>query len=65
MTHPNLSVNSCIIAFAEGRRATRAEVEASIYSGLPILEGQAAEEGPAAVAALRRMTTEAMRYLPA
>lgn len=50
--------------FAEGREASRPEVEASIVSGLPLLEQDAAAEGPAAIAALRRMTSEAMRYLP-
>jgi hypothetical protein len=54
-----------VLWFAEGREATRAEVEASIYSGLPLLEEMAEAENPTAVAALRRMTAEAMRYLPA
>ncbi len=51
--------------YAEGRQASRAEVMASITSGLPLLEAEAVAEGPGAVAALRRMTEAAMRYLPA
>lgn len=50
--------------FAEGRAATRAEVEASIASGLPLLEEEAAREGPKAMAALRVDTARAMGYLP-
>lgn len=54
-----------VLWFAEGRPATRAEVEASIYSGMPLLEAEAAKEGEPAMAALRQMTANAMRYLPA
>lgn len=54
-----------VLWFAEGRAAKREEVEASIYSGLPVLEAEATKEGPNAQAALRRMTVDAMRYLPA
>jgi hypothetical protein len=39
--------------WCKGRHATRAEVEASIESGLPLLEAE--KEGPAAVAALAAM----------
>jgi hypothetical protein len=53
-----------VLWFAGGREATREEVMASIESGLPLLEGEAAKEGPGAMAALRRMTADAMRYLP-
>lgn len=53
-----------VLWFAEGREATRTEVENSIFSGLPLLEAEAEAEGAKAVAALRRMTNEAMRYLP-
>lgn len=53
-----------VLWYAEGRRATRAEVEASISSGLPLLEAEAAREGPKAMAALRQATEYAMRYLP-
>lgn len=54
-----------VLWFAEGRTATRDEVEASIYSGLPLLEAEAAAEGPKAMEALGRMTVDALRYLPA
>lgn len=54
-----------VLWFAEGRTATREEVEASIYSGLPLLEADAVAEGPKALAALRSRTLEAMKYLPA
>jgi hypothetical protein len=51
--------------YAEGRRATRAEVEASIASGCPTLEALAAQEGPHALAELARRRKHAERYLPA
>ncbi len=54
-----------VLWFAQGRTATRDEVEASINSGLPLLEEEAIKEGSQAQAALRRMTAEAMQYLPA
>lgn len=50
--------------FAEGRKATRAEVLASIESGLPILQNMAKEEGPDAEFQLGRMTKELERWLP-
>ncbi len=50
--------------WAEGRTATRAEVEASIESGLPILQKMADEQGPEAVAELKRMVDGAKRFLP-
>lgn len=55
--------------FAEGRPATRAEVEQSIESGLPLLrepaEAQEREEpGCGAVAALDSMIADAQRFLP-
>jgi hypothetical protein len=53
-----------VLWFAEGRAAKREEVEASIHSGLPLLEVEAAKEGAPAIAALRKMTADAMRYLP-
>ncbi len=53
-----------VLWFASGRKATRAEVEESIFSGLPLLEEEADKEGPEAIAALRRMTNAAIRYLP-
>lgn len=50
--------------FAEGREATRAEVQESIDSGLPSLLEMAAKEGPDAIAELVRMTKELQRWLP-
>jgi hypothetical protein len=49
--------------WAQGRAATRAEIEESIRSGLPLL--RADEEGPEAVAELERRTALAMKLLPA
>ena len=51
--------------FAEGRDATRAEVLASIDSGLPALADMARQDGPDAEAELARMTDAAMRLVPA
>lgn len=50
--------------FAEGRRATRAEVEASIDSGLPTLQALAFQDGPEAESALAKATKEFLKYLP-
>lgn len=49
---------------AEGRRATRAEVVASIESGYPILEEAARRDGPRAVRALEAQRTRVDRLLP-
>lgn len=51
--------------FAEGRAATRAEVEHSIETGLPILQEMAESQGVEAVMALKSMYHAALRYLPA
>ncbi len=51
--------------FAHGRTATRAEVEASIASGLPTLRGVAAAESPQAVAELEQLVERAQVLLPA
>jgi hypothetical protein len=51
--------------YAEGRAATRAEVEASIDSGLPALAEIAESQGPGAVAALAGLHRAALVYLPA
>jgi hypothetical protein len=51
--------------FAQGREATRDEVLASIETGLPILREVAESEGDEAVAALERMTYDAMALVPA
>lgn len=50
---------------AEGRAATRAEVKASINSGLPSLTQVAQLQGRAAVVELDRQYAKAMRLLPA
>ncbi len=50
--------------FAEGREATREEVEASIDSGLPVLAEAAAAEGPEAVAELARLHDSARELYP-
>jgi hypothetical protein len=50
--------------WTEGRTATRAEVLASIESGLPILEQAAQEEGPEAVAEIARRYQDALTLLP-
>lgn len=51
--------------YAEGRRATREEVMASIDSGYPLLHEQAALDGDDAIAELERMRERAMRLVPA
>jgi hypothetical protein len=50
--------------FARGREATRAEVLASIDSGLPILAEMAEQDGPDAVSALGRMHAAALELIP-
>jgi hypothetical protein len=50
--------------YAQGRDATRAEVLASIESGLPILREEAEKEGPQAVGYLDAMTTLARGLAP-
>lgn len=47
----------------EGRFATRAEVNESIQSGLPLLQAEADSQGPDATAALARMITSANELL--
>jgi hypothetical protein len=51
--------------FAEGRRATRAEVEHSIAGGLPTLIDMAKLDGPEGEAALMRQVEEIEFWLPA
>lgn len=48
-----------IVPYAEGRIATRAELNASITSGLPFLSKIAAQEGHHAMEALNRQVNEA------
>lgn len=50
--------------FAEGREATRAEIEASIESGLPMLREMAEAEGDGAVEQLKKQVAEAETLLP-
>jgi hypothetical protein len=50
--------------WAEGRAATRAEVEASIETGLPNLQRLADQDGLDAVLELARLVERAKRYLP-
>lgn len=50
--------------FAEGREATRAEVLASVDSGLPILREMAGQDGPGAVAELELMHKAALAHVP-
>lgn len=51
--------------YAHGREATRAEAEASIDTGMPILRTEAERDGPAAAAELDAMAAAARRFLPA
>ena len=51
--------------FCEGRPATRAEIMASIESGLPILRKMAQDESQDAVTELTRMVDVAMKLVPA
>lgn len=51
--------------FCEGRPASRAEVLASIESGLPALRELAEQDGEKAVAELERMTERALALVPA
>lgn len=51
--------------FARGRPATRAEVLASITSGLPLLRDMAERDGPAAVAQLDATYERALEVVPA
>lgn len=53
-----------VLWFTEGRPATRAEAQASIASGLPVLEEAAAADGPMAVDQLARMVAAVVPLLP-
>lgn len=50
--------------FTRGRAATRAEVEASIDSGMPLLVADAQQNGPDAVAAVLRDRASMAHLLP-
>jgi hypothetical protein len=52
-----------VLCFAEGRRATRDEVMASINSGLPLLMEMARSEGPGAIELLHKMTVTAKQVI--
>lgn len=54
-----------LLWFAEGRSATRAEVLASIESGLPILREVAERDGPDGIAALEAAVKDGMELVPA
>jgi hypothetical protein len=51
--------------WAEGRIATRAEVSASIDSGMPLLMREATKDGPDAIKALAQCRARAEKFLPA
>jgi hypothetical protein len=53
-----------VMWWCEGRAATRAEVDASVTSGLPILLTQAKRDGKFAVEALGRFYDRAQQYFP-
>lgn len=53
-----------VLWYAEGRRATRKQVMASIDSGFPLLEEVARQEGAEAVAALQVQKQVAMALIP-
>lgn len=50
--------------YSHGRRATRAEVEESIRTGIPILMEMAVEDGGMAVAMLKSQIVKSNLYLP-
>lgn len=56
---------SAIEWYANGRRATRAEIVASIDSGMPILEAMARQEGERALNHLAQEYLQALVHLPA
>jgi hypothetical protein len=51
--------------FKEGRKATRAEIDAAIAKGLPLLRQEAAREGGDAITELDRYIERAQKLLPA
>lgn len=54
-----------VLWFAEGREATRAEVMASIDSGLPLLRAEAEKDGLAALEQLHKQLGVALALVPA
>jgi hypothetical protein len=51
--------------YTEGRQSTRAEITASIQSGMPTLWNYAREDGVTALIELQKMYDEAMKLVPA
>jgi hypothetical protein len=51
--------------WAEGRQATRAEIQASIDSGYPLLLAEAKKDGVEALTELAQLTGQALKLLPA
>jgi hypothetical protein len=60
----NIGDPTNVLWYAEGRPATRAEVDESIRTGLPSLEDMAKKEGHKAQMALKRSIEANQRYLP-
>jgi hypothetical protein len=60
----HIGVPVAVAWFAEGRNATRAEVDAAIDKGLPFLRDLATKEGPAAVAEMEAALVRAQQLLP-
>lgn len=50
--------------FRESRPATRAEVDESISTGLPLLQEEAEKQGPLSVRVLARLLAQVQQYLP-
>ena len=61
----NLGLAARVDWWAEGRQATRAEIQASIDSGYPLLEAEAWKDGVGAVDELARLAAVALKLLPA
>lgn len=61
----NMGEPTNVAWFAEGRMATRAEVDESMRTGLPTLEKAAQDDGADAIASLSKCVESAKRYLPA
>jgi hypothetical protein len=54
-----------VLWFANGRPATRGEVQHSIDTGLHLLQAEAERESPDAVRELERRIVDIQQYLPA
>lgn len=61
----NIGEPKQVLWFCEGREATRAEVQRSIETGLPILEEQARLGGPQSLRALEEYRQRVMELIPA